>query len=123
MPLIILISGWVTCYSKPITSAKALVRYIGKKSLAYLLPWFVWTIGIRGFLLGGWTIHNFSQKLISLLWHMDSGYRFLTSLWTIQILWGISSYLCRRAYPAHALRKAISIACITLGPAVFLLVL
>ena len=76
MPLFMLISGYVTNFAKPMESFRDLVKYIGKKSLTLLLPWAVWTIGVRGFLLGGWTVHNFLQKINHLLWHMDSGYCF-----------------------------------------------
>ena len=123
MPLFMLISGYVTFYSNPIKSARELVQYGGKKSMAYLFPWCIWTIIVRGFLLGGWTIHSFSNNIINLLWNMDSGYWFLTSLWTIQILWGISSYICRRAFSAHALCKVVLTSCISLVMSVFLLVL
>lgn len=43
MPLFILISGYVTRYSKPITTGKACLKFIQKRTLACLLPWVVWT--------------------------------------------------------------------------------
>lgn len=113
MPLFMLISGYVTYFAKPMESFHDLVKYIGKKSLTLLLPWAVWTIGVRGFLLGGWTVHNFLQKINHLLWHMDSGYWFLTSLWSIQMLWGIAVFVCRKAFPGNTLSKAFFTAAVT----------
>ena len=113
MPLFMVVSGYVTFFAKPMASFHDLVKYIQKKSLTLLFPWGVWTIGVRGFLLGGWTAHNFLQKIIHLLWHMDSGYWFLTSLWSIQMLWGIAEFVCRKAFPGNALSKAFFTAAVT----------
>lgn len=93
MPLFILISGYVAIYSRPIRSARDLMTYIGKRTLAYILPWVVWTFLIRGFLIDGWRISQLGEKLRYTLWNMDSGYWFLFSLWTICLIWGIGSYL------------------------------
>ena len=65
MPLFMLVSGYVTVYSKPIESAGMLGSFIGRRSLGYLLPWTVWTI-FRGFAFGGWAIGNIKSKLLSL---------------------------------------------------------
>ena len=48
MPLFILISGYVTKYSKSVDSLNSLIRFLKKRTLAYLLPWIVWTFAIRG---------------------------------------------------------------------------
>lgn len=103
MPLFMLVSGYVTVYSKPIESAGILGSFIGRRSLGYLLPWTVWTI-FRGFAFGGWAIGNIKSKLLSLLWNMDSGYWFLFSLWTICIVWGISSFFANKLTAKKFLR-------------------
>ena len=103
MPLFMLVSGYVTVYSKPIESAGMLGSFIGRRSLGYLLPWTVWTI-FRGFAFGGWAIGNIKSKLLSLLWNMDSGYWFLFSLWTICIAWGISSFCANKLTAKKFLR-------------------
>lgn len=89
MPLFFIISGYVTRYSKPITSLRSLLQFIKKRSLAYLLPWFTWTFVVRGIVFDQTKVFD----LRYLLWHMDSGYWFLVSLWSIVIIFGISDYL------------------------------
>jgi peptidoglycan/LPS O-acetylase OafA/YrhL len=49
----------------------------------------VWTFGIRGFLFGEHDFFNISN----LLWHMDNGYWFLISLWTITCLFTLAQWL------------------------------
>ena len=89
MPLFMLISGYVMRYSKVVNSGKEFRRQFIKKSRAYLLPWAVWTFGIRGFLFGEHDFFNISN----LLWHMDNGYWFLISLWTITCLFTLAQWL------------------------------
>ena len=92
MPLFILISGYVTRYSRPITNGFSLLKFIARRSLAYLLPWFVWTFVVRGIVFRESNYFNLSW----LLWHMDSGYWFLVTIWTISMVFGICSYLSGR---------------------------
>ncbi len=89
MPLFILISGYVTKFSKPVDSAKGYLKYIGKKTLAYILPWAVWTVAVRGFVFGTRSFLNIKN----LLFNMDSGYWFLFALWTIVIIFGFSDFI------------------------------
>lgn len=89
MPLFILISGYVTRYSRPIDNGIGLLKFIARKSLAYLVPWLVWSFVVRGVLLGQTSFLNISW----LLWHMDSGYWFLATIWTISMVFGICAYL------------------------------
>ena len=71
MPLFMLVSGYVTKYSRPIDSGKALASFFGRRSLCYLLPWGVWTL-FRGFAFGGWTLGTVKNEAVSLLWNMRS---------------------------------------------------
>ncbi len=89
MPLFILISGYVSRYSKPLSSVKSLFGFFGKRTLSYLLPWFVWTFFVRAVLCGDHTIFNIRH----LLWHLDSGYWFLITIWTISMVYGLASCL------------------------------
>lgn len=89
MPLFITISGYLTRYSNPIVDFKSLFSFIKKRTLAYLLPWVVWTIIIRGFILDEATYLNLKY----LAWHMDAGYWFLVTLWTISIIYGITDWI------------------------------
>lgn len=88
MPLFILISGFVTKYSRGIESGKKLAKYIVRRSLSYLLPWIVWTILIRGIVFSKKQFLDFKW----LLWHMDSGYWFLVTIWTISMVFGFSAF-------------------------------
>lgn len=89
IPLFILISGYVTKYSQKIDTKIKLWNYIKKRTISYLVPWVSWTVLIRGILLGQKTWLNIKW----ILWHMDSGYWFLFTLWTIAIIFGIAQYL------------------------------
>ena len=85
MPLFIIISGYVTRYSKPIDSLKRFGAVLGKRTLAYLLPWAVWTFLVRGFIFQQTSFFDVKY----LFWHMDIGYWFLITIWTINVI-----YLC-----------------------------
>lgn len=89
MPLFILISGYVTKYSQKIDTKLKLWNYIKKRTISYLVPWISWTILIRGIILRQKTWLNVKW----ILWHMDSGYWFLFTLWTIAVIFGIAQYL------------------------------
>ncbi len=92
MPMFFLISGYVTRYSQKCNNSKALFKLLGRRTLMYLLPWFVWTVLVRGMLLGQIDLCNFS----SLFWNMDSGYWFLISIWCISVIFSVSKYFAER---------------------------
>ena len=84
MPLFILISGYVTRYSREISDGSGLWKYVKRRTIAYLLPWVVWSFIVRGIIFGQSNFLNLKW----LLWHMDSGYWFLATIWTISLtLW------------------------------------
>lgn len=89
MPLFFIISGYVTRYSAPILCIDDLKKYLKKRTLAYLLPWFSWTIIVRGLIFQQKNFLNLSY----LLWNMDAGYWFLFTLWLISVIYGITSLL------------------------------
>ncbi|MBR6902743.1 MAG: acyltransferase, partial [Clostridia bacterium] len=88
MPLFILISGYVTRYSKEIRTISELFKFFLKRTTAYLLPFAVWSFLIRGIIL--------NQKVFLdikyMLWHIDSGYWFLITIWTISMIFGIANF-------------------------------
>ena len=92
MPLFIIISGYVTRYSKPLTDGKSLWSFVKKRSLAYLCPWFAWTILVRGLIFGQSSFLDFKY----LLWHMDSGYWFLATIWTISMIYGVADFFSNK---------------------------
>lgn len=92
MPLFIIISGYVTRYSRPLTDASGFWKFIKKRTLAYMLPWLVWTILVRGLIFGQADFLNIKH----LLWHMDSGYWFLVTIWTISMIFGIADCLSNK---------------------------
>lgn len=89
MPLFMLISGYVTRYSRGIAS---LPGFIGSKSVAYLVPWACWTFLVRGMIFGQANYLDIKW----LLWNMDSGYWFLFSLWTITMIFGAANHAAKR---------------------------
>ena len=97
MPLFIVISGYVTRYSRPIVDCSGLWKFIKKRTLAYLLPWGVWTIIVRGLIFGQSNMLNIKN----LLWHMDNGYWFLVTIWTISMIYGISDLLSNKWFMAR----------------------
>lgn len=92
MPLFIIISGYLTRYSRPITDGSGLWGFVKKRTLAYMLPWLVWTILVRGLIFGQKDFLNLKH----LLWHMDSGYWFLVTIWTISMLYGVADLLSNK---------------------------
>lgn len=89
MPLFIIISGYVTRYSRRIADIKSLGQLIIRRSSAYLIPWFSWTFVVRGIVLNQ---NNFFD-IKYLLWHMDTGYWFLVTIWTISLIFGVAQFL------------------------------
>ncbi len=89
MPLFMLISGYVNKYSKPMTEIKALGNFFFKRTVAYLLPFAVWTFFVRGLIFKQTDYLNIKN----LIFNMDSGYWFLFSLWNIAMIFGIASFL------------------------------
>ena len=92
MPLFILISGYVTRYSKPINSLPSLKKILWKRTVAYLLPWCVWSFLVRGFIFQ----RTYFLNIRWILWHMDSGYWFLFTLWMIVVIFTLSKYVANR---------------------------
>ena len=92
MPLFIIISGYVTRYSRPITDGTGLLKFFKKRSLAYLLPWVVWTLVVRAGIFGQTKYYDAEF----LIWHIDSGYWFLITIWTIAMVFGIADMLSNK---------------------------
>lgn len=118
MPLFMLISGYLTRYSKPIVSSRNLLSHIGKRTLTYLLPFFVWTFLVRGLIFG---YHGY-LNIPWLLFHMDSGYWFLFSIWTISMIYGISQFVANTLAKKPVAQEGLSLICYVLGMAVLALI-
>lgn len=103
MPLFILISGYVTKYSRPISDSNELWKYVKRRTIAYMLPWAVWSFVVRGITFGQDSFLN----VRNLLWNMDSGYWFLATIWTISMIFGISSFIAERASKGNIRKKQI----------------
>lgn len=116
MPMFFLISGYVTQYSRIPSDGMQLCKALGKRTRAYLLPWAVWTLLIRGVIFGEHSYLNIRQ----LLWNMDSGYWFLFSLWTIGIVWQLSQYAAFRITQKQPHREILMGICYALGAGVLL---
>lgn len=105
MPLFILISGYVTKYSRSICDGKGLWKYVKRRTIAYMLPWVVWSFLVRGLIFG--QKEFFDIKM--LLWNMDSGYWFLATIWTISMIFGAASYLAERIGKSGKARKQVTL--------------
>lgn len=105
MPLFILISGYVTKYSRLICDSKGLWKYVKRRTIAYMLPWVVWSFLVRGLIFG----HTAFFNIKNLLWSMDSGYWFLATIWTISMVFGVASYLAERIGKSSKIRKQVTL--------------
>lgn len=103
MPLFILISGYVTKYSRPICDGKGLWEYVKRRTIAYMLPWAVWSFLVRGVIFGQKEFLDIKNLLCS----MDSGYWFLATIWTISMIFGVASFLAERIGKGKAAKKQI----------------
>ena len=103
MPLFILISGYVTKYSRPIADGNGLWKYVKRRTVAYMLPWAVWSFLVRGIIFGEDGFLNVKH----LLWNMDSGYWFLATIWTISMIFGIASFIAERVSKENLLKKQV----------------
>ena len=92
MPMFVLISGYVTKYGRKISNFSELWAFVKRRSVAYLLPWAVWTFFVRGIVFGETDFLNVKK----LLWNMDIGYWFLATIWTINIIFGLASFAAQR---------------------------
>lgn len=92
MPLFMIISGYLANMSREIGSLPTLGRFVGRRSLGYLVPWLVGMIIIRFMIIGEMTFPSFAD----LFYKMDQGYWFFISLWTISVIFGLSDYLSHK---------------------------
>ena len=112
MPLFILISGYVTKYSRPISDSRGLWKYVKRRTIAYMLPWAVWSFVVRGLIFG----QDGFLNVRNLLWNMDSGYWFLATIWTISMIFGIASFVAERLSKESVLKKqAVLLMCYLAG--------
>lgn len=101
MPLFILVSGYVTRYSRGCYNRQSFLRFVWRRSWAYLLPLIVWTFAVRGFICGQSCYLN--PKWV--VFNMDSGYWFLFTIWTISMYFGIAEYIAKRL--AHSNHREV----------------
>lgn len=112
MPLFILISGFVTKYSRPISDGKGLWKYVKRRTVVYMLPWAVWSFLVRGIIFG----EDGFLNVKNLLWNMDSGYWFLATIWTISMIFGIASFIAERVSKENLLKKqTVLLGCYLVG--------
>ena len=101
MPMFIIISGYVTKYSRPIDDSKGLWKYVKRRTIAYMLPWAVWSFVVRGIIFG----QDGFLNIRNLLWNMDAGYWFLATIWTISMIFGIASFIAEHLSKKNVLKK------------------
>ena len=91
MPLFMMVSGYAVTYSTPIVDAKSLGRHLLKRLRALLLPWASFTI--LAFFFIDLSHHSFVEYLKYAAYHMESAFWFLFSLWTIDTMFSLSSFI------------------------------
>lgn len=93
IPLFMMVSGYTSKYSKPITTVKGLLNQIAKRSRILLLPWFTWSL-----LLYFIYRHQvpFFEHVANVAYHMEGAYWFLFSLWCLDLVNMVASYLANR---------------------------
>jgi fucose 4-O-acetylase-like acetyltransferase len=101
MPLFMLISGYVTKYSREIDNVSSFWDYVKRRTVAYLLPWAVWSFLIRGLILGQ---HDY-LNIRWMLWHMDYGYWFLFTIWTISMIFGCARFVAVKAVKHDGVKR------------------
>ena len=106
IPLFMLISGYVTKYSQPIDDNKSYFQYLIKRTTAYLLPWVIWTIFVKGILLGTTDLISYIKYIV---FTMDAGYWFLFSLWTICLVFGTSTLIATKMSEKKLFRIVITV--------------
>lgn len=97
MPLFMMVSGYAVTYSTPITDKKTLWGHLTKRLRALLLPWACFTI--LAFFFIDLSHHNFVDFLKYSAYHMESAFWFLFSLWTIDLLFSVATFIgsiCKR---------------------------
>ncbi len=104
MPLFILISGYVVKYRKRISTAKELWHDIKKRTIAYLFPWIMWMFLVRGVVFK----ESYFLDIKYILWHMDSGYWFLFTIWVISVIFALSDFIANKILnPSAKIKNAI----------------
>lgn len=103
MPLFILISGYVTKYSRILCNKNDLWSFIKKRTVSYMLPWCVWSFFVRGFIFN----ENSFFDIKRLLFNMDTGYWFLATIWIISLIFGFSSYFSQKLVKDDSIKKQV----------------
>lgn len=117
MPLFILISGYVNKYGRTISEKKDLGKYVKRRTIAYMLPWVVWSFFVRGIILGQSTFLDIEN----LFWNMDYGYWFLSTIWTISMIFGIATFVAERVGKENVMLKQATLLIIYLVGMVLLI--
>lgn len=103
MPLFFLVSGYVNRYSRKIVNSATLWSFVKRRTIAYLVPWLVWTFFVRGLIFKKTYFFNIKY----LIYHMDIGYWFLTTIWIICLIQSFAVFGAEKIYNISYKRKII----------------
>lgn len=92
LPLFVLISGYVTKFSKPLHTRYELLNFIKKRTIAYLSPLVIWTFLVRGVIFNQYYFFDLNY----MIWHMDAGYWFLWMIWVISMIYGLGEFFANK---------------------------
>lgn len=93
MPLFMMVSGYAAGYSTRLSQDGGLSVHIRKRSLQLLLPWISWSI-LSYFLINR-SIDNFIDYFLYAIYHMESIFWFLFSLFVIDAICSVALYMTR----------------------------
>lgn len=89
MPLFMIVSGFAMGYSREIIQFSDYLSFIKKRSLSLLLPWFTWSVLVYFMLIDATVLEHIKYSI----YHMESAFWFLFSLWSICLYFGLSLWL------------------------------
>lgn len=106
IPLFMIVSGYTAMFSKVIDGTGSFFSAIKKKTIALLLPWFVWSLI--------WYVTTSNKPFFAYVqqvsFQMEGAYWFLFSLWCIQLMFSIAS-LCACKTKNKTTRIILTLAC------------
>ena len=108
MPLFILICGFVTKYSRPISDGKGLWKYVKRRTVAYMLPWAVWSFLVRGIIFGeDGFLNNIFKSSVAIQFSSIEGYLLTAGNFALTV--GLCAVVIRLLDQNAVLKKVLNI--------------
>ena len=108
--ILMMVSGYATGYSRPLCTWQDLLKFIRKRTVALLLPWGTCSLLVFGVI----SDYTLIEHIKFILYHMESAFWFLFSLWSISVVFSVASFISYKISGAVMLRETIFRITITL---------